>query len=396
MQTSASNVPKRLHSLDAVRGVAALGVVFWHWQHFFFAGFEPPADFKVASQPLYQLFFLSYRNGYLAVDLFFCLSGFIFYWLYSESIADRKTDAREFFLLRFSRLYPLHLVTLLLVAFGQYFYTNLHGQGFAFPANDSYHFVLNLFFASSVGLEQGLSFNSPTWSVSVEVFLYILFFMVCRWSPPRTRLIVTGVLSVVGILVLPRYLPLGRGLLSFFLGGCLYHLYLPMVNSRMLHRWADRFSLLAVVLWIASIVFAMQDHTLVPRSPLWMVTYLFPRLVLFPVTILALALVEAQRGELGRRLSFLGDISYSVYLWHFPLQLLCAYWAERSGLGQDYFRSPLVLGVFMCYLMIISIISHRYLEMPAQRWLRGRRPAARVLTPLATPDAAAPRSPAFP
>jgi peptidoglycan/LPS O-acetylase OafA/YrhL len=157
--------PRHLHSLDALRGVAALTVVFWHWQHFFWTGDAPPADFRVESQPLFSVFFLFYRNGTRAVDLFFLLSGFIFFWIYASKISEGTVSAGRFFMLRFSRLYPLHLVTLLLVAAGQYAYAAANGNFFVYPANDAYHFVLNLLLIPSIGLERGgLSFNSPIWS----------------------------------------------------------------------------------------------------------------------------------------------------------------------------------------------------------------------------------------
>src|SRR5262245_41246111 len=140
----------RLHSLDALRGVAALSVVLWHWQHFFSSGTELAADFAREAQPLYEVFRLFYRYGDMAVDLFFSLSGFIFFWLYAETIAARRLAPREFFVLRFSRLYPLHLVTLLLVAIGQAFYTGINGHGFIYPLNDAWHFTPNLFFLQSV------------------------------------------------------------------------------------------------------------------------------------------------------------------------------------------------------------------------------------------------------
>jgi peptidoglycan/LPS O-acetylase OafA/YrhL len=127
-----------------------------------------------------------YLEGWRAVDLFFCLSGFIFYWLYSKKIVSGATSFNEFFVLRFSRLYPLHFVTLMVAAAGQFLMLGCFGSFFVYPNNDLYHFLLQLVFASNWGFEQGNSFNGPVWSVSVEVFLYALFFVVCalrrnRW-----------------------------------------------------------------------------------------------------------------------------------------------------------------------------------------------------------------------
>ena len=115
-------LPKHLYSLDVLRGIAALAVVFWHWKHFLIygAGLDlefinfPELDYD--RQPLFPLFEPFYSQGIRAVDLFFCISGFVFYWLYSNRVRENEVDLRQFSVLRFSRLYPLHFVTLITVA----------------------------------------------------------------------------------------------------------------------------------------------------------------------------------------------------------------------------------------------------------------------------------------
>ena len=113
---------ERLHALDALRGAAALAVVFWHWQHF---GAMGPVEQSLERnlQPQYEVFRIFYDHGWLAVDLFFSLSGFIFFWLYSQTISQHRIGPTRFFILRFSRLYPLHIATLLFVTIAQITYT---------------------------------------------------------------------------------------------------------------------------------------------------------------------------------------------------------------------------------------------------------------------------------
>ena len=141
---------ERFYSLDALRGIAALSVVFWHWPHFFIG--TNHGTYDPTRLPLHEWTSLLYTKGYLAVDLFFSLSGFIFYWLYSRRVAEREISAGKFGLLRFSRLYPLHFATLLFVAIGQALLMQARGNYFVYPGNDIYHFVLNLFLASSWAL----------------------------------------------------------------------------------------------------------------------------------------------------------------------------------------------------------------------------------------------------
>src|SRR3984885_14098862 len=222
--------PERFYSLDVLRGVAALSVVFWHWQHFFFSGTALGA-YDLARLPLHRVLHLLYTQGWEAVDLFFSLSGFIFFWLYSKQVAQRRISAQRFALLRFSRLYPLHFATLLLVAVGQYWMLRERGYYFVYPNNDIRYFVLNLLFASSWGFEGDFSFNGPSWSVSVEVLLYALFFAYCRFLPIRT--VILALFSLIGFFVIESYLlEVGRGICSFFAGGCAFLAYRAIIGSR--------------------------------------------------------------------------------------------------------------------------------------------------------------------
>jgi peptidoglycan/LPS O-acetylase OafA/YrhL len=166
----ANDYARHFYSLDVLRGVAALGVVVYHWPHFFFVGTKD-GHVDINLLPLSFILKPLYLEGWRAVDLFFCLSGFIFYWLYSKKIVSGATSLKEFFVLRFSRLYPLHFVTLLVAAAGQFLMLRYFGSFFVYPNNDLYHFLLQLVFASNWGFERGNSFNGPVWSVSVEVFL---------------------------------------------------------------------------------------------------------------------------------------------------------------------------------------------------------------------------------
>jgi peptidoglycan/LPS O-acetylase OafA/YrhL len=93
-------------------------------------------------------------------------------------------------------------------------------------------------------------------------------------------------------------------------------------------------------------------------------------LVLFPLTILSLALIETRRGSLGKRLSFLGDVSYSSYLIHFPLQLTVVIVTSQLGINRDLFYSPFFLLIFFFLLLSLSLASHRYFEIPLQQLVR--------------------------
>ena len=126
--------------------------------------------------PFYGLLWPLYLFGNGAVQVFWVISGFVFAKVY----AGQRTPGRDFALRRFARLYPLHFVTLLIVALLQLAATALVGSNLIYQYNDPYHFALQLAFASNWGLESGFSFNGPIWSVSVEVLVYFLFWLVAE------------------------------------------------------------------------------------------------------------------------------------------------------------------------------------------------------------------------
>jgi peptidoglycan/LPS O-acetylase OafA/YrhL len=346
----------RLYALDALRGFAALSVVLWHWQHFFYMG-STPGSFDRESQPLFHFFSVFYRHGSLAVELFFGISGFVFFWLFSQRIADGSLSPRRFFVDRFSRLYPLHIATFALVAMLQFFYARNHVSYFVYPDNDLYHAALNLLLASSWGFEKGWSFNAPIWSVSVEVLLYGVFFLLCLYG--RGKLILIPLLIGLGALLHSnlQYFKLGVGLFAFFCGGSAY-----LLLSRSLASLGERKSL---VLSLAMTIVAWRYAWVAPAPDRMILIG-----VVFPLSVATLAAIGfAYRGFL-KPLAPVGDLSYSSYLLHFPLQIVFVLAVDSLGYERTIFYSPWMLMLFMAVLIPLSLASHHFFEVPIQRTLR--------------------------
>lgn len=366
--------PSRLYALDASRGLAALVVVLWHWQHFAFAGAALPADFERSSQPLYALLRMFYEGGELTVDYFFALSGFIFFWLYAAALADRTVGAGEFWVQRFSRLYPLHIVSLLMVVALQGLYMSREATAFVYPNNDTWHFLLNLLLASSWGVEKGYSFNGPIWSVSVELLLYAAFFVLAYRGRSQAWLLACISVAAFSLYQKIGYQPVLRGIAMFFLGGVVFHAVVRLARPEAVRgrRWIYGLVLLC---WLVVLCryYVFDVAALVKHRKVGRLLFAWgPYYIMVPLTIAALALIEIRRGVGFARLACVGDITYASYLLHFPMQIVAMLLVSHGLLDPRFYLHPASLLVFYSLLVYLSWQTFRRFERPAQNWIRRR------------------------
>jgi len=349
---------RRFFELDGLRAIAAFGVVCWHYINAFGS-----APFTAALAPFY-------KRGLLMVDLFFVLSGFVLahaFWRTGVS----ETIVRNV-IIRVGRLYPLHFCTLVSVAAMQWFLISLLGQdAFVYSHNDGYHLVLNIALLQSSGLQEGFSFNAPSWSISTE-FLINLLFLALITLRARTAILLMSLLTGAATITLAN-----RGLLNgtralgwidndlirtvagFFIGVLTYQIK---------QRVPDSPSVVADL----SCTFLCGGITWYLASPSYWQTAgdLVVCLIGFPLLILAVLSSTAVAAVLRLRpLIYFGKISYSVYLNHFPLQLLVHILAVSFGWVIP-FASPLCFCVFMSSVLMLSSLTYRLVELPGKLMIR--------------------------
>ena len=297
---------QRYYLLDLLRGTASLAVLFWHYQHFFYVSpgvFQP--GFTSSAQPFFGAFWPLYLYGWTAVQLFYVLSGFVFFFQYSEALAADKIGAWKFFVLRFSRLYPLHFVTLVAVAVLQLLSLRTLGQPTVYPLNDFYHFVLNLLFISHWGLQYGWAFNAPVWSVSIEVLLYIVFFMVASSAKNAVAgaklATVAAVAGFFGFWFAPGTLcQIATGVFCFYLGGLVWLGLQRLVSNDSGLRSVKIAGVAAAGVLGLSIV---GLTTIAPNTPPWLLI-LFG--MSFPGAIMLLAALQQVMPTAGAMMAAVG------------------------------------------------------------------------------------------
>lgn len=369
---SGRQLPTRLFSLDVSRGVAALAVVFYHWQHFYYVDNIRPANFSKTAQPLADLFKIFYLKGHMAVEYFFLLSGFVFFWLYREPIRKGIISFSSFFAYRFSRLYPLHFVTLFSVMGLQYIHTCLSSAPFIYIKNDLYHFILNLFFVSSWGGARGASFNAPVWSVSVEILLYLIFFYIALIKMGNGTF--CSLLFFLFLVLSQVYRSkVFEGGAMFFLGGATFYLTTFLLANYFHFR--KYLYLCFIVYWggVFVNIYVMNLHSYFYSHTIGKIiyqTFIYPEYLLFPITLITLVVIEVSTSVNFRLLAWLGDSTYSLYLLHFPLQILFVIMASLSVIPIEFYLNVQFLGGYFLILMVLSYVTFYYFERPAKRICR--------------------------
>ncbi|PLK24448.1 acyltransferase [Novosphingobium sp. TH158] len=327
----------RLERLDGMRGLAACVVAFgYHSAQLF----DPVAIAQANPGPLAGWFM---DMGWAFVDLFFLLSGFIFAHVYlgQKPIATRA-DLGAFALARVARLYPLHLLTLVLVAL---FAAN--------PANTGAALLAHLGMAQAFVEPFAETYNGPAWSLTIEFICYIAFAGLA-FAGTRALKVGTWLLAGWGAVMLAVHGQVGgpwvadvlpRGLLGFFLGQLL---------------WTHRERLSRLPTW--ALATAVIAGLVMPTGEL---SPLLPLLLLAWPAALLLALRLPLAGS--KAMCWLGDRSYGIYLIHMPL-----IYALKSATMQvtDGLEMVAVLAGFAALTCLLAHLSLRWVELPAGRLVR--------------------------
>ncbi|MGJ4906649.1 acyltransferase family protein [Bradyrhizobium sp. SZCCHNR1015] len=351
--TSTSSGTHKLLGLELLRFIATISVLLWHYPHFAYVA-DAPVDLVRSELPFYRVLFPFYELGEYGVVIFWCISGFIFFWKYSALIPDGAVDGWTFFVNRLSRLYPLHLATLLLVAGLQALYVAQHGFFFVYQSNDLAHFVAQLFMASDWLPPTGVSFNGPIWSVSIEVLVYAAFFLALRFvtASPLLNLamILAGIAS--GTLV-------GKCFVFFYAGGLAAMARQSVADA----PYRPKLEALAACAVVGiPLALRVSGIALAERAAALLLVY--TPLLLFVCTT---PLTLPKRVE--DLLQAAGNMTYSCYLLHFPIQLMIALAFASWGQPIPYGSQLFWIG-FMGLTLTAAYLTYAGFEAPAQRLIR--------------------------
>jgi exopolysaccharide production protein ExoZ len=335
---------RRLVSIQCLRGIAALMVVFHHVLH------QSPGF--LALWPT--------EAGQAGVDLFFVISGFVMVYV----TQDRERSPQLFLAMRAARIIPVYWFYTLAAAALMFLVHNL------FRSNELTvrHVVFSmLFMPHQTGSNTDLSpIVKQGWTLNYEVFFYVLFAIAMAISTRRRAPIATTVLVAMAVAgYWMHFSGHSLGTAGFYLNGIILEFAFGMLIAKaFLNGWLERLSpVFGGILVVAGFVamFTLPDQ--VSR----VLAYGVPAVV---IVIGALAFERRFRVLKVPLLQFTGDASYSIYLVHiFPVAVLRALWPHLMPMaGVVSFLLFLLLNVVS--VVALGAFSYYAVERTSLRYLR--------------------------
>jgi peptidoglycan/LPS O-acetylase OafA/YrhL len=351
---------------------------------FAFMVFLSHLDWMPESEKIfYKIFDNILSKGYIGVSFFFVLSGFILTLNYKRRLLKKKVSTRKFWLRRLARIYPLHLFTLLLSL--PIFISGIFEE----PASWLTGFLSNVFLIQSFIPAEDIyfGFNAVSWSISNELFYYLLFPGLLYLLYKKKNLVFCFSV-LIGIMLLVMWIskpeqyiflfainPFFR-ISDFIIGILLYRIYETKIFSSYFEK--PRTATLLEVGAICMFLIFFGFHSFIP-VPLRISIFFW-----LPMMGLIFTLAH-QAGRIShwlshKRLVLLGEVSFSFYMLHgLIMRYILALDRRIKWVEQEY---VLMLIIFITVL-IASYYSYNYLERPANLYLKRKlNPGPITLKPI--------------
>lgn len=348
--------PYHYRSLDSLRGIAAIAVALIHSPEIFgIAGLMP--------------------HAYLAVDLFFALSGFILFHNYSNKIIGQNPiNFKNYFIARFARLYPLYLIANILGACFVFTSLSIHnvfekGAWQFLKACVNSMLMLPSFETNFINAANAIfPFSFQSWSIFWEMLVSIIFYFQIKYTK-NLEFIIVIIFSFALIFATKnlgkieqgfddKYFYIGaiRAFLSFNIG-------VLIAKNR---KFFENFSFRQIIKFSSFFVSILIFYYIGYKKQYFYGVEVFLILIGFPVLIIAL--IQSQSKIINNKIGdFLGNISYSIYLLHgFFISIITNFLIDYKIV-----KPSILFGcIWILVLIFIAFLVNLFFEMPMRKIIK--------------------------
>lgn len=347
---------KKYSCINGIKGLAAIEIAcIYH-----LATINYPYKFGLPLKNS-RLFSWCYSNGWILTELFILLSGFLAFYVYSEKIKNGMTFT-QFIKKRALRIFPLMWITLGTTVVLDLIYGIFHGHMFFVnvPHDNLLTLLLSIFGMQSM-FNIGQAWNYPAWTISQLLICWAIYYWIIKLGKNKTSFNVWACIIFImigisiqtsgniGTILFNSYI--SRAYVAFFSGGVIYYLNEYIYNNRLQIK-----AVVISIIWLL-IVIGLYKYGI---SFEWLsATYslcIFPPILIVIFNIKILSKLFATK-----LLNWLGEISFSIYLCNFSLELLVVIMNEIFKLNINASTIE-----FFCINTILNIlfatIIHYYAE----------------------------------